>query len=671
MTKFLKFKHGLISKLIIVFILLITIPLSTLGISTYLKSTSILENQLKDNSFEMVKQIKENVTTFIEENEYNIIQMSRDPNVQRILATPTAEPFMMKTFESFKYAHPSVQSIYLATNDGNMHIYPQVELPEGYDPTKKDWYKDTVSKNSILWANPYKDIATKKMITTIYIPVYNLLGANEFVGVLGIDISLDSFSNKVNRLKIGKNGYAVLIDENLNIITHKNKSLIGTHVDVKEIVAGIKKSREGTIEYKREEKGIIKEKIALFSKIDKLGWAVLVTIYTDEIKDDTKVLFNNTLFVGLVSVLVAIFIAIKFAKNLTKPINILLDSMKKAREGDFRVRCNLKNKDEIGYIGKGFNDMLDDIGTLINNVKRVSEELNLSAQNLAANAEETSASAEEVATTIRQISKGALEQASESETGVVLTSNLANKLNELSESTNDILDNVKEVNNANLSGAKIINELKEITKLNNENTKKAQEAIFELNNKAKNIVNILDTITSIAEQTNLLALNASIEAARAGEAGKGFAVVADEIRKLAESSSNAANEIKNITTDIQDESSKTVEIMNEVKESNVKQSNTVTHVNNSFDIIKNSIDKITEKIKTIGEYVYDINTDKESIVKSIESISSVSEETAAGAQEVSASMQQQASAVEEVANSSDMLSQLAMNLNEEIGKFKI
>ena len=217
----------------------------------------------------------------------------------------------------------------------------------------------------------------------------------------------------------------------------------------------------------------------------------------------------------------------------------------------------------------------------------------------------------------------------------------------------------------------MVSELRKKTEQNNRSTDQIGSEIVELDADIARVGDILAAIDSIAEQTNLLALNASIEAARAGEAGKGFAVVAEEIRKLAEESKSSSNDIKDIILAVQGKSSETVKAMEEVKEINAEQNESVDKVGHSFDTISALIEDISIKLEEMGRSIEDMNRDKEAVVSAMENISSVSQETAAASEEVTASVEQQSLANDEVSRAADSLNGLSEKLIEEVNIFKI
>lgn len=639
---------GIGLKIRMMFLIIISVLLVVSGSSSYYKSSMLLEKNLKSTSLQLITKEAEILNTMVNAFERKADEFSRTDYVIEIAEGNLRSILMDRlydSFENFMLSDEKAESIFIATNEGYMLSFPEKDLPKDYDPTNEAWYTEALNNNTVFVSEPFTDLEGKQIIR-IMAPINKNKGT---IGVVGIDILLSKLGEEVNTLKIGKEGYAVLLDEDSMILTDKNPDNIGERIDT-------------TIEGE--------DTFSVSTAVDKLNCTLMATVNRNEIAEDTNDLIVNTLVIGAIAFVVAYIMSSYVSVRLSRNIKKLLEDFDKTKDGDFRVRSNIKSNDEIKLISEGFNSMVEEVDQLVSNLKHVSMDISDASVKLTNTAEEASASAQQVAISTDEIAKGAVEQSHEAEKGADMTSNLAERLVSLNKQRQVVLQSSTVVKEANNDGLQAVTQLQDKTREQNQAIERVERAIIELNDRSMKVNTILDSIENIAQQTNLLSLNASIEAARAGELGRGFAVVAGEIRNLAVSTSEATNEINRIINDIQNDTTNAVAIMKDVEMRSSEQAQSVGHVNTSFESISDAIMEIMDNIDNMVQSIEQMDKEKDMILFSIESVSSVSQQTAASSEQVSVAMHHQSTSVEEVAKAAEHLKQLSLQLDNNIAHIK-
>jgi len=312
------------------------------------------------------------------------------------------------------------------------------------------------------------------------------------------------------------------------------------------------------------------------------------------------------------------------------------------------------------------------------NLREVLQKVSFDSQQVAASAEELTASAEQMNSASEHISNTIQEIASSTGKQVQETSDMDHTVTEMLEYVQQISANslgvtkkARDTSSKAGDGNKAIQTV--VSQMNTINGRVAEtfQVIEQLGNHSTQIGVISKVITDIADQTNLLALNAAIEAARAGEQGKGFAVVADEVRKLAEQSSQSANQISVLITKIQEETVKAVSSMKNVTVEVGEGIEIVNQAGTTFGDIRSAVDEVNEQITDVSTSVGQLRIGMEQMVEVIKLVKQVSEDTNSSTQNISAATEEQLASMQEISSSAVSLTNMAEELMELIGKFKI
>lgn len=520
-----------------------------------------------------------------------------------------------------------------------------VEPLVDYDkPGAGDYYLLTKKNNALTFLEPYLYPVDGKtvLLTSIVQPIPNKTGS-QFLGVAGIDVSLDAFSEALSKEKPYGTGVLSLISNQGNWLVHPEKDKVTKPANdlPAEVLAAIKTGQS----YQFTDQDDVMHFFEPIS-IDKTmePWSLRVSIPKSSLLAEANSVRNTTLLISVLAVGVMLLLIAAILRSLSQPLVRLSNTMQTLSqgEGDLTRRLDITSQDEIGQTSNAFNQFMDKLRGMFHEVKHHAGVLHESVNQLAI--------------VSAQVESNARQQAD-------AASATSATVEQVTVSISHIASNLQEVENTAKKNGEIASQVAALVNTTAKEIDTAATAVQSLsgtlgvlNQRSEQISSIANVISDIADQTNLLALNAAIEAARAGEQGRGFAVVADEVRKLAERTGNATQEITQMIAAIQTEMRAATSGMEDAN----------SQINNGVSMAQEA----SRAISAIHQNAQNVMSAIAEISRATTEQSLASNDIAQHVEQISTMAQQTDQAVQQAIHTTQSISVLAGELGQQVNRFR-
>jgi methyl-accepting chemotaxis protein len=377
---------------------------------------------------------------------------------------------------------------------------------------------------------------------------------------------------------------------------------------------------------------------------------------------------------GILMLLTALFtgaFVLRTMRAVERPLQRLVGAADQFGAGDLTVKVDGRMPEEFRVLAGAFTGMAGRMRTIVGETVTTASSLGVSASELSASSEEVATATGEVSSAMVHIAAGAEQQAQGIRAVEEALQEMRDRASEIDGTADGVRERMRQVrslaetrrHDIGLAVASLL-ELREVVQ-------QSGDDVAQLQRGSDRIASFAGTIQGIARQTNLLALNAAIEAARAGEQGRGFAVVADEVRKLADGSARAADEVTDAVHLIRQQIDTVVATMERGSARVAGVEDTARGADAAFEEIIGSVQQVSESVARMAAAAAANVRVLGGVEENVRAVGTTAAAHAEHAQDVSALAEEQSAATEQMMDASLELLRVADRLRELVSGFRV